>query len=173
GLRHPRVIGRDVEQGERHRTDAAEHRRDELLVTGYIDEGDRGAGEIRPREPELDRESALAFGLQPIRIHAREGTHQRRLTVIDVPGRRDDHRPLGHAPPSARTRWRALMRVASSRGSTAMRSRSTCPSRTRPITAGRSARGAAAGLSGSAAAARGGLTAGPPPAATAASAPAP
>src|SRR5699024_7318077 len=134
-----------------------------LLVTGYIDEGDRGAGEIRPREPELDREPALAFGLQPIRIHAREGPNQRRLTVIDVPGRRDDHRPLGHAPPSARTRWRALMRAASSRGSTAMRSRSTCPSRTRPITAGRCARSAAACFSGSATAAEGRLTPGPPP----------
>ena len=42
-LRHPRVVGRDDQQGGRHRADAGEHRGEEPLVARDVDEGDLSA----------------------------------------------------------------------------------------------------------------------------------
>ena len=43
------------------------------------------------RVAEFDRNAARLFFLQPIGIDARQRAHERRLTVVDMPRRSDDH----------------------------------------------------------------------------------
>ena len=50
--------------------------------------------DLRVGEPEFDADAPRLFFLQPIRVNARERTHQRALAVVDVPGRADDE--AGH-----------------------------------------------------------------------------
>ena len=99
---------------------------------------------VHPGEPEVDGEAAAPFFLPPVRFHPGQRPHQRRLAVVDVPGRRDDlgdgHVLVPAAPGSAAVTAAAMttarVSVSSSAGATARRSSSSRPSSTRPMTAG-------------------------------------
>ena len=90
-LRHPALVGGDDEQHRRHRPDAGEHRGDEPLVARDVDERDLARPrQRRPGEPEVDRHAAAALLGPPVGLHPGERPDQRRLAVVDVPGRGDD-----------------------------------------------------------------------------------
>ena len=87
-LRHPALVGGDDEQHRRDRADAGEHRGDEPFVPRDVDERDlRARGQRRPGEPEVDRHAAAALLGPPVGLHPGERPDQRRLAVVDVPGR--------------------------------------------------------------------------------------
>ena len=92
GLRHRPIIGGDHEQREVDPRRAGQHRVDQAVMAGHVDEADRrptrGCGE---RVAEIDRDPAGFLFRQTVGIHPRQGKHQRGLTVVDVPRRRNDH----------------------------------------------------------------------------------
>lgn len=92
-LGHRPVVRRDHEERRVDAGNAAEHVVDEALVAGHIDEAD-GAGRVvgEVGEAKIDGEPAALLVGQTIGVDARQGLHQERLAVIDVSGRRDDHR---------------------------------------------------------------------------------
>ena len=134
GRRHHEQAGVDP-------TDAGQHVAQEPHVARHVDEADR-----RPRrqhrvgEAEVDRQAAALLLLEPVGVGARQGQHQRRLAVVDVPGGGDDPHVAGGRQPRAD---RAAMTSPSSAGSTERRSSTVCPSRVRAITGGSLARNAA------------------------------
>ena len=56
----------------------------------------RPDGSVEPREPELDRDAALALLRQAVGVDAGERLDQRGLAVIDVPGRPERERRVAH-----------------------------------------------------------------------------
>src|SRR6478752_10549712 len=97
GLRHPALGCSDDEHHCGHRADPGEHVRDEPLVAGHVDEREPPPVDVGPREAEVDGQApALLLG-EPVRPHAGEAVHERRLAVVDMTrGRYDVH---------ARTAW--------------------------------------------------------------------
>jgi hypothetical protein len=61
-------------------------------VTGNIDEANAEIIELQIGEAEIDGDSASLFFRQAVRIGARECTHQRTLSMIDMAGCPDDER---------------------------------------------------------------------------------
>ena len=92
GLRLPAAVSGDDEQGRRHRTDAGEHRGQELVMSRNIDERDRfvPGRQDGPDVAEFDRQPTAAFLLQPVGLHAGERAYEGRLAVVDVAGGGDD-----------------------------------------------------------------------------------
>ena len=74
-----------------HARYAGDHVVHESVVAGDIHETDSMPAQVAVREPEVDRQPAPFFLFQPVRVDAREGTHDRGLAVVDVTGERDDH----------------------------------------------------------------------------------
>ena len=93
----------------------------------HVDESELTPVDVGPRETEVDGQAAALFLRQPVGPHTGEPLHQRRLAVVDVPGRGYDI----HAS-TARTSASVVLRSATVRRS----SRHLPPSK-RPTTAGR------------------------------------
>ena len=91
-LRHRPVVGGDDQQDEIDADGAGEHVVHEALMAGHVDEAQGLAALDRPiGEADVDGDAArLLFG-QTVGVDSRERPHQRRLPVIDVAGRADDH----------------------------------------------------------------------------------
>ena len=145
GLRLPSLVGGDDEQDQPHRADPREHVADEPLVPGNVDEADLAPRrQHAPREPEVDGQPAALLLGEAVRVHAGEAKDQRRLAVIDVPGRRHDLRRRRRViPVPARSGSRAASRSSSS-GGTVRRSKRRGPRRSgRTPAAGRARRRAA------------------------------
>ena len=106
-LRHPALVCRHHEQHAGHRADAGQHVRHEPLVAWHVHEGQPlPVRQRRPGEPEVDGHPAGAFLRPAIRLHSRQGTDERGLSMVDVTGGRDDmHGQLSRsrARPTART----------------------------------------------------------------------
>ncbi len=61
-------------------------------MPGHVDKAQFGAiGQCRVGETEIDRQPAALFLRQPVGVDPGQGTHQRRLAVVDMPSRREDH----------------------------------------------------------------------------------
>ncbi len=125
GLRHPAVVRRHDQEGEVNRAHAGDHVLDEILVAGDVDDAERNVIEDELREAELDRDSALLFFRQPIRLCAGERTDERGLAVIDMAGSGESE--MLH---NASAAWSAWTSASSSDGkmvrrSSLRRSRST------------------------------------------------
>ena len=92
GLRHRPVVGGDDQQDEIDADGAREHVVHETLMAGHVDEA-QGLRTVDGSigEADIDGDAArLLFG-QTVGIDPRERPNQRRLAVIDVAGRADDH----------------------------------------------------------------------------------
>lgn len=89
-LRHDRVIGGYDQQGGIHTRGAGDHVVDETFVTGDVDQGEAAAIGVEMREAELDRDAASLLLREAVDGGAGQRLHQRRLAVIDMPGKADD-----------------------------------------------------------------------------------
>jgi hypothetical protein len=103
-LRHHRLVGRHDEDDGVEPPDAGEHVLDEPFVSGHVHERERELVGGPVGEPEVDGDAAGLLLLQPIRVGAGEGEHQRALAVIDVTGGADDDVPRRHVQPRRRRR---------------------------------------------------------------------
>ena len=84
-LRPRSLPGVDHEQEEVDAARARDHRADEALVPGHVD--DREARAVRQLErgiAEVDRDPALVLLRQPVGVLARQRLDERRLAVVDV-----------------------------------------------------------------------------------------
>jgi hypothetical protein len=96
-LRHHAVVGRDDHQVEVDARRAGHHRPHEPLVARHVDDREPpSGGQVERRVAELDRDAARPLLRQPVGVHARQCTHQRRLAVVDMPGGAERERRLGH-----------------------------------------------------------------------------
>ena len=90
----PRALGRvDHEQEEVDPGRAGDHRADEALVPRHVDQ--RQAPPVRQLErrvAEVDRDPAPLLLRQPVGVLPRQGAHEPRLAVVDVPGGADRQR---------------------------------------------------------------------------------
>ena len=94
-LRHDAFVGGDDEQRDVDARRAGDHRADERLVAGHVDDADGAdAVEHERREAEVDRDAAALLLGQPIGVDAGERAYERRLAVIDVAGGAEDHAAL-------------------------------------------------------------------------------
>ena len=141
-LRVRSVVRRDDEQ---RRVDLArpdEHVADEPVVPRDVDEvDDPPVIEHEMRIPHVDRHPAPPLLGQPVRVDAGERTQERRLAVVDVPGRADDEacgRPDGVLSHRRRRPESRTMSASSSAGSIVRRSTTTSSCSIRPTTARRS-----------------------------------
>src|SRR6185503_12200609 len=134
-----------------------DHRADEPLVPGHVDEREPPAvGELERRVSERDRDPAPALLRQPVGVLARQRLDEPRLAVVDVAGGADRQR---HARTAAAT--------SSASASVSVRqSRSVRPSRTIATTGGSPRRSGSASASSTAHAQLGTSASGsaPPPA---------
>ena len=95
-LRLPTLGGGDDEQAGVDRAHPGQHVAEETNVAGHVDEADRLARrEHGVGEAEVDRQPPPLLLLEPVRVRAGEGQHQRGLAVVDVPG--GGHHPHGRA----------------------------------------------------------------------------
>src|SRR4051812_4492062 len=133
GLRLPTLGGGHDEQAGVDGAHSRQHVLDEAHVTRHVDEGEGAPRRQRgPRETEVYGEAPLLLLCQAVGVHTREGLHERRLAVVDVPGGAD----YVHAVT-------ALATTGSSAGWTVRRSIRVRSSRVRAITGGSWARRAA------------------------------
>ena len=92
GLRHDAVVRRDDQHDVIDAAYAREHVAHESLVSGNIDETDGVVMRCLPvREAEIYRNAACLFLGQPVGVDAGQRFDERRLAVIDVTCRRDNH----------------------------------------------------------------------------------
>src|SRR5262245_65055013 len=88
GLGHDAVIGGNGKKNQIDAVRAGEHVFDEPLVPRYIDDTRlRAVGKIKVGEPEINRNAALLFFLEPIRILYGQRFDMSWFSVIDVAGR--------------------------------------------------------------------------------------
>src|SRR5215470_13624268 len=91
-LRHDAVVGRDHEQNEIDSTRACQHVVNELFMSRDVDEAEYRAVQRRQiRKSEINGNAARLLLLEPVRIDAGQGAHQRGLSMIDMAGGTDDH----------------------------------------------------------------------------------
>ncbi len=86
GLRHDPVIGRHDQEHRVHAGGAGDHRLDEMLVAGNVDDADLQARDQARREPEFDRHAAFVLLLQAVGLAARQEFDKGGLAVVDVTG---------------------------------------------------------------------------------------
>ena len=92
-LRPRSLAGVDDEQEEVDAARAGDHRADEALVPGHVDDREaRPVGQLERRVAEIDRDPALVLLGQPVGVLAGQRLDERRLAVVDVPGRADRQR---------------------------------------------------------------------------------
>src|SRR5688572_28951393 len=70
----------------------SQHVLDKTFVTGNVDKTDTEVIELEIGEAEIDGDTASLFLRQAVRIRAREGAHERTLSMIDMAGCPDDER---------------------------------------------------------------------------------
>ena len=147
GLGAEAVIGGHDEQGRIDLAGTHEHVADEPVVAGDVDEVQLGAiGQREVRVPDVDRHPAAALLRKAVGVDAGERAEERRLAVVDMAGRADDHGHGSRARPSAAAIAPGSRDSGSS--STVRRSRMTRPSSTRASTHGEPRRSAATTRSG-------------------------
>ena len=96
-LRLPALGGGDDEQAGVDAADAGQHVAQEPDVARDVDEADRLAVDDGVGEAEVDRQPAALLLGEAVGVGAGERQHERRLAVVDVPGRGDHpHRPPCH-----------------------------------------------------------------------------
>ncbi len=96
-LRHHALVGGDHEHDEVEPGRARDHRLDEPLVSGDVDDdGDGAVAECEAGEPELGRDAARLLDREAVGVDPGQRADERRLAVIDVPGGPDDDR-MEHA----------------------------------------------------------------------------
>ena len=102
GLRTQAVIGGHHEQGRVDLAGTHEHVADEPVVAGDVDEVQLGpVGQREVRVPDVDGHPAATLLRKAIGVDAGERAQERRLAVVDVAGRADDHGHGSRARPSA------------------------------------------------------------------------
>ena len=102
----PALVRRDDEQDCRDGPDAGQHRGQEALVAGDVDEGDATGRQVGPRVPELDGQAATVLLGEPVRVAAGQGPDEGRLAVVDMTsGGDDEHR--AHRRRARRKTWTA------------------------------------------------------------------
>ncbi len=80
------LAGVDHEQEEIDARRPRDHRADEPLVAGDVDQRQPAAvSELERRVPEVDRDAAPLLLRQPVRVLPRQGPDEPRLAVVDVP----------------------------------------------------------------------------------------
>ena len=92
GLRHHAVVGGHHQQRVLTAGDARHHVVDEAVVTGHVDEADATRTDIGVGEAQVDGQAATLFFRQAVGVDARKRSYDRRLAVIDVTSKGDDHR---------------------------------------------------------------------------------
>ena len=96
GLRHDPFVRGDHQHQDIHPGGPGDHRPDEFLVAGDVDDPRKGpGGEREVREPQLDRDPPLLLLLEAVGVDSRQGPDERALAVVDV-ARGSDDDPLGH-----------------------------------------------------------------------------
>jgi len=111
-LGHYAVISRDDEQQEVDAGSAGQHRVDEFLMAGHVDEADDRAVCLGPiSEAERDRDAARLLLFQTVGIDAGQPPDQRGLAMVDMAGGSDDHGAVSAGETAARA---ALMKGAAS-----------------------------------------------------------
>ena len=109
GLGHDPLVRRHDEQHEVDAADARQHVADKFLVTGHVDDADIGAvRRLHVRETQFDRDAALLFFFQSVRVDAGQSLDQTGLAVIDVSGRADDN--VSHKS-HQKIQWREHVRI--------------------------------------------------------------
>src|SRR5271166_2186234 len=113
---------------------------DELLVPGHVDETeDRSVGRGQVAEAEIDRNTPRLLLLEPVGVDSGEGAYKRRLAVVDMARRADDHAgPAAGAPKFARLATNARSSARQ------RRSKTSAPSSIRPTTGTGNSRNAVA-----------------------------
>ena len=93
GLGHDAVVGGDGKEHEVDAVGAGEHVFNEAFVARDIhDTRPRTARKIKMGKPQINRDAALLFFLQPVRVLCGQRFDQAGLPVIDVAGGADDVR---------------------------------------------------------------------------------
>ena len=90
----PRSFGRvDHEQEEVDPGRTGDHRADEALVPGHVDQRQPApVRQLERRVAEVDRDPTPLLLRQPVRVLPRQRPHEPRLAVVDVPGGADRQR---------------------------------------------------------------------------------
>ena len=92
GLGHDALVRRHDQQHQVDAADACQHVADEFLVTRHVDDADIGTiRRLHIRKAQFDRDAALLFLFQSVRVDARQGFDQAGLAVIHVSGGADDN----------------------------------------------------------------------------------
>ena len=86
GLRHDAVGGGHHEDHAVHAARAGDHRLDEALVTGHVDDAHLQVPDAAGGIAQVDRHAPLFFLLQAVGVAAGQRLHEGRLAVIDVSG---------------------------------------------------------------------------------------
>ena len=89
-LRHDRVVGGDDEQDEVDAGGAGEHVLDEAFVAGHVHDAKPVLAQVQCREADIDGDAAGLLFRQAVAVNAGQRLDQRRLAVVDVPGRAQD-----------------------------------------------------------------------------------
>jgi len=92
-LGHHAVVGRHHEKHDVDAGGAGHHLPHEPLVPRHVHHAHRAAArQCKLRETELDGDAAPLLLAQPVGIGAGERVHQRRLTMVDMPGSAENER---------------------------------------------------------------------------------
>src|SRR5256886_10621147 len=90
GLRHRALVGGDDQQGDVDPGRSGQHVLDERLVARDVHHARlHGVGERQGREPQVDRDAAPLLLLPAVGVDPGQRLDERRLAVVDVPGRAD------------------------------------------------------------------------------------
>ena len=101
-LWHDARVRRDDEQREVDAGRACDHRANECLVSGHVDDTELpDAVEVQRCEAEIDGDAATLLLWQPIGVHAGERAHECGLAMVDVSCGAEDH-PTTAALPTSR-----------------------------------------------------------------------
>jgi hypothetical protein len=90
-LRHYTFVCRNHEGNDIDTVRSGQHVLYESFVTGNINETDAHVSQIEVRKAKIDRDAALLFFREPVRITSGKRAHQRALAMIDVTGSADDN----------------------------------------------------------------------------------
>ena len=91
-LRHHAFIRRDNQGDHVNSMRARQHVLDETFMARHVDKANAHFAEVEIGKANVDRYAAPFFFWQTIGIDSGQGAHQRRLAVIDMPGRADNDR---------------------------------------------------------------------------------
>ena len=92
-LRHDAVVCGNDEDDEVHTRRAGQHCAHEFFVARHVDEAEGlPVCSTLISKTEVDRNAALFLFRQSIRVDARQSLDDGRFSMIDMPGRRDNHR---------------------------------------------------------------------------------